>query len=113
MIRVLEKVLDLNGNVVGEVRKFLVKPFDKRDAVTDSVEKVRIAKGDMFCTIFDLIPNVLEHDFSLYDSEFTLVDRDNGTVPAHVLAAASGLGIANRFPGWPVHLEFGVFGEFG
>jgi len=110
---VFEEMLDLYRCIVGEVGEFLVELFDQWDAVTDSVEEVGIAKGDVFGAHLHLLRDVLDDNVSLNDSEFSSVDRDNGAVSAEVLAAACGLGVAYGLPEVWRDLELSVFAEFG
>ena len=44
----------------------------------------------------DLVSDVFEHDFTLDHAELAVIDRDDGTVPAQMLAASGGLGVRDR-----------------
>ena len=69
----LEQVLDLDCDVVGERRPFAVECFKDRDGVARTVEEIGVAEGDVLRAGGDLAANVLEHDFGLHDAEETAV----------------------------------------
>src|SRR5213592_1284717 len=89
-------MLDLDGNVVGKPRKFLVQFLHKCHSMADAVEKIRIAKRNVLCSGLYLLANILEHDFALQDPEDAFVDRNNRTVPAKVLASPASLRVTRH-----------------
>ncbi len=46
----------------------------------------------------DLGGNIGEHDLGLHDTELSVVDRHDRTVPAEMTAAAAGFGVADDPP---------------
>ena len=91
MARVLQEMLDFDGHVVGQLWEPPVEGFDDAHGMARSVEKVRIAKGDVARTGTDLPCDVLQHHLRLDDAKRAVVHRWNGAVAAQVLAAARGL----------------------
>src|SRR5260221_3813804 len=90
----LQQMLNLNGDVIRQPRKFVVKRAHDGDSMTRAIEKIRIAKGDMLRPGGYLSPDVRQHNILLYDSESAVVDRDHRAMPAEMLAAAAGFRIA-------------------
>ncbi len=90
MLFVLPKMLDLDGHVVGDVRKFAVERFYKLHRVPDSVEKIRIAKRNVLRAGRYLLANIRKHDLAVHNAKNALVHRDNRTVPAKMLATTAG-----------------------
>ena len=82
MFFVLEEVFDLDGDVVGESRKFLVQSFNKRDCVPSAIEKIGIAERDVLRPGRHLLPNVFQYDFTIHDAENTVIDGHDGAVAA-------------------------------
>ena len=93
---VLEQVLDLDRHVVGHAAELAGEPFDDRQRVSDAVEEVRIAERHVPRAGGHLRPHVGQDDVDRHDAESAVVDRDDRTVPAAMLAAAAGLGVADR-----------------
>src|SRR6266403_1394715 len=58
--------------------------------MADAVEKVRSTEGDMLRASGNLAPNVLENDSASNNAEDAFVDWNDRTMPAKVLAAATG-----------------------
>src|SRR5690348_507502 len=58
MLLVLEKVLDLDGDVVSELGKLTVQPFHNRYRMPNAVEKVGVAEGDVPRPCRPLLANV-------------------------------------------------------
>ena len=84
------QVLDFYGDVVGYVGKFTVKFFDKLHRVTNAIEEVRIAEGNVLRALGDLLADILHHDVAADDSKHAFVNRDDGAMAAKVFAAAAG-----------------------
>ena len=106
----LQQVLDLDGGVVGERRKFLVQRFDDAHGVRGAVEEIGIAEGDVLGAGCDLLANVLQHNFRLHHAKIALIHRHHRAMPAQVLAAAAGFGVAGAL-GQPVDLQSRIFFE--
>ena len=64
MLLILAQMLDLDGDVVGDVGKFRMKCFDKFHRMAYSVEKVRIAERNMLRAGGHLLANVCNHHFA-------------------------------------------------
>ena len=108
---VLEQMLDLDGRVVGDVGKRAMKRRDEPEGVADAVEEIRIAKGDVPRARGHLAADIFHHHVALDDAEAPAVDRHDGAVPAHMLAAAARLCIARRAALAVSQLEVGVAAE--
>src|ERR1700730_6063080 len=89
------QMFDLDRRVVSDLGKFAVQGFDDWDRVAHRIEKVRIAKGDVLSAGGDLLANIREDDFWIHEAKRAIVNRNDGTVPAMVLAAATRLGVAD------------------
>src|SRR6266404_5613701 len=57
--------------------------------VTDAVEEIRIAEGDVLRAGGHLAANVFEHHLAADDSKDALIDRHDGAMAAKMLAAAA------------------------
>ena len=90
----LQQVLDLDGDVVADLRELAVHRLDDGQRVRRPVEEIGIAKGDVLGARVDLPANVLQHDFALHDAKNPVVNGHHRAVPAQVFAAAAGFGIA-------------------
>ena len=101
---VLDQVLDLDRHVVGHAGEFAGEPFDDRERVPDAVEEVGIAEGHVPGAGGDLRPHVGHDDVDRDDPKSAVVDGNDRTVPAAMLAAAAGLGVADR-PSFGAPLE--------
>ena len=67
----------------------MVQTTNQGKSVASSIKKVGIAKRNVLGTHSDLLGDVLQNDFLLYDAKLTVVDRDNWAVSAPVLASAT------------------------
>src|SRR5258705_9728397 len=61
-----------------------------------AVEKIGVAKGDVFSAGGHLLANIGQHDLMLHDTEASVVDRHNGAMSAQVFATPAGLGVTDR-----------------
>jgi len=50
VVRMLHEVLNLHRHVIGELGKLLVQCSDECQGMTNPIEKVGVAKGDVLCT---------------------------------------------------------------
>ncbi len=91
-------MFDLDGDVVGQAGELACQRSDQLARVPRAVEKVGIAERDVPRPVLHLPPDVLEHDGDGDDAEAAVVDGNDGTVPAAMLAAAARLGIAGDAP---------------
>src|SRR6202035_1202097 len=78
------------GDVVSHLGEFAMKLFDKRNGVTDSIKKVRVAERNMLRAGCDLTADIFKHNFSRHDPENAVVYRHDGTMAAQMLAPAAG-----------------------
>ena len=95
MLGVFQKMFDLDGGVVGDVRISTVQLFDNFYAMPGSVKKIRIAKSDMLSAGVDLIGDIFQHHVFLYNAELAIIDGGHGTMAADMFAAATGLCVAD------------------
>ena len=96
MAGMVEQVLDLDRDVIGEPGKFPVQRLHQPHGMADAVEEIRIAEGDVAGPRGNLPAHVLHHRVQLHDAEPSAVDRDHRAVPAHVLAAPARLRVPGR-----------------
>ena len=89
-----QEVLDLDRDVVGEPRMRAVERAHDAERVPDAVEEVGVAEGDVLRAGRDLLADVVEDDFALHDAKVSVIDRDDGAVPAAVFASAARLRVA-------------------
>ena len=89
----IQKMLDFDGDIVAETGKLAMQLADDGQSVRGTVEKIGIAKGDVFGAGTDLPADIFEHHFARNDAENPIVDGNNRTVAAEMLAAAAGLGV--------------------
>jgi hypothetical protein len=81
-------MLDLDGDVVTQVRPFPVERFHDVDRVPRTVEEVGITKRDVLRACGHLPADILEHHLGLHHAKRPAIHRHDRTVPAQVLAAA-------------------------
>ena len=93
---VAQQVLDLDGHVVGNFRKLLMKRRNDLERVPRTVEKIRIAKSDVLGARGHLLADVGEDNFLLHDSELAVINRNDRAVTAKVLAPAAGFRVAGH-----------------
>jgi hypothetical protein len=72
-----------------------MKRLDEFHGVTDAVEEIRIAEGDVLRAGGHLAANVFEHHLAADDSKHALVNRHDRAVAAKMLAAAARFRRAN------------------
>ena len=65
-----------------------------QDSVAGAIEEIRVAEGDVLSPSSNLLANVGQHHLTLDKAEAPTVDRHNRAVPAQVLAASTGFGVA-------------------
>ena len=58
MLLMLEQVLDLDGHVVGDGRKFSMKYLHEVHRMTNAIKKIRVAEGNVLRPCNHLAPNV-------------------------------------------------------
>src|SRR5580704_18284926 len=90
-----EEMLDFYGGVIGDLRKFAMQGLDDGNGVANGVEKIRIAKGDVFRARRNLLTYVRKHNFGIDESKCAVVNGNDGTVSAMMLAAAAGFGVTD------------------
>src|SRR5713101_110543 len=95
MFSMFAEVLDFDSDVISNVRVLVMKAFYNRQGVADAVEKIGIAEGDVFGASHDLPANVFKDHFAANNAKHAVIDRDNRTMPAEMLAAAAGFGVTH------------------
>src|ERR1700687_4319114 len=83
-------MFDLDGHIVGDLRKLAMKRLDQFRRVANAIEKVRVAKRNMLRAGGHLLADVLEHNFAAHNSKDAFVHRHDGAVAAEMFAAAAG-----------------------
>ena len=106
-----KQVLDLDGDVIAEQRKFAVQRFDDRKRMRRPIEEIRIAKGNVLGAGVDLPANIFEHDFLRHYAEDSVVDGNDGAVPAEMFASPAGLGVARDFKAPFGHQQMCILSE--
>lgn len=61
-----------------------------------TVEKVRIAEGDVLRSGGNLLANIFQHDLAVHHAEYTVVDRNNRAVAAKMLASPARFRVAGN-----------------
>ncbi len=67
-----------------------MKFLNEIHSVTDAIEEVRIAEGNVLRAGGHLLADILHHDVAADDSKDAFVNRDDGTMAAKMFAAAAG-----------------------
>ena len=109
-VSVGEQMLDLDRDVVRDLRKLRMERARDGNGVADAVEEVRVAERDVSGARGDLPSDVRHDDLRGHYPEAPVVDGHNRAVTAAVLAAAARFGR----PGNPhdvTHTQLGVAGE--
>ncbi len=84
----MQKMLDLDGDIVGDFRKLAMQGLDDANCVRGPVEEVRIAERDVPGAGRDLLADVGQNDIRLHNAEGPLIHRDHRTMPAQMLTPA-------------------------
>ena len=63
--------------------------FDNRDGMTHGIEKIRVTERKVLRARGDLLADIREHNFGIDQAKRTVVDRDDGAMPAMMLASAT------------------------
>jgi hypothetical protein len=98
-VSMADQVLDLDDDVIGQGGELIVQSLHDGSGVRGAVEEVWVAEADVLGAGRDLLADVGQHDVALHDPELAAVDRHDRAVPAQMLAAAGGLGVADRAAG--------------
>src|SRR5215472_2767097 len=96
MLLVFQQMLNLGRHVVTDAGKLPMKFPEQLHRVTNPIEKIRIAEGDMLSPLRYLLANIFEHSFAIYDSEDSVIDGDDRAVPAQVFAAPARFRVAGH-----------------
>jgi hypothetical protein len=67
-----------------------MKFFDKIHRVTNAVEEIGVAEGNVLCACGDLLADVLNYNVAADDAKDPFVNGDDGAVAAKMFAAAAG-----------------------
>src|SRR5438105_14271307 len=100
-------MLDLDGDVVGQPRKFGMQSVHHSHRMPRAVEEIGIAKRNMLRPGSDLLADVGKHDFPLHDPERAVVNGDDRAMPAKMLASAACFGVAGA-PARSLQLKRGI-----
>ena len=92
----LQQVLDLDRDVVGQRRERRVELLEEAQRVADAVEEVRIAEGDVLGPEAHQLRDVLQHDIPLDDAQPAAVDGRDRAVEAAVSTAPARLDVAGQ-----------------
>src|SRR6516162_2993396 len=65
-VAMFEQVLDLDGCVEGDIRKFCMQSASNAHGVCWPVEEIGIAKSDVACTLCYLCANICKHNPGWY-----------------------------------------------
>src|SRR5271167_678605 len=104
-------MLDLNGHVVGKIRKLAVEIPNDGNRVPGAVKEVRISEGDVASTRVHLPSDVLQDYFFLDNPKPSLVHRHNRAVTAQVLAATARFRIARCAALSRLQVQVGILRE--
>src|SRR5215471_20907549 len=85
----LENMLDLDCRVVGHIREFGIERTDNVCRMRRAIEKIRIAERDVPGPCCYLLPDIVQHCLPLNYTEMSVIHRNNGTMPAKMLAASA------------------------
>src|SRR3989441_2969933 len=94
MLGVAEQVFNLNRYIIGKLGKLRMQCLHQGDSMTNAVEKIRIAKGDVLGPSRDLLSDIRQDHVTLHNPETPLIDWHNRAMAAQVLTATARLGIA-------------------
>ena len=83
----LEEVLDLDRGVEGDPRPALVQLARDPERVGRPVQEIGVPEADVARPHRDLLRHVGQHRFARHRDESASIDRDDGAVPAEVLAS--------------------------
>src|SRR5258705_6881837 len=109
----LQEMLDLDRDVVGEARELIAEMLNDPPGVRRAVEKIRIAEADVLRACLNLRADVVDDDVDRHCIKASLVDRHNRTVSAQMFAPARGVGASNRTRRAIGHLQRCVTSERG
>ena len=90
-----EHVLDLGGDVEGELGPALVQRAHDSQRMAPPVEEIRVPEGDVLRSEFNELIDVGEHDVRRNEPDSPSIDHGNRAVPALVRAPVAGLDVAD------------------
>ena len=96
MLAVGQDVLNLGREVKSDARIFRVQGPRDPQRVRRPIQKIGVAEHDMSRPSRNLLPDVGHDGLDRNDKHAPLVDRHDRAVPAKVLAALAGLGVAHQ-----------------
>src|SRR5256885_3397064 len=94
MLGMAQEMFNLNRHIIGKLWKFRMQCLHQRNGMANAIEKIWIAKGDVFSPSRDLLSDILQDHVTLHNPETPLIDWHNGAMAAQVLTATARLGIA-------------------
>jgi len=110
-VRVAEKVLDFNRDVIGQPGVLCVERFNDTSSMSDAVEEIGIAKCNVLASGRNLLANVGEDYLVRDDTKLAGVNGNNWAVAAQMLTSAGRLGIAGNSMLARGQYDVGVFLE--
>jgi hypothetical protein len=112
-VRVAEKVLDFNSDVIGQAGVLSVERFSDTSGMSDAVEEIGIAKCNVLSSGRNLLANVGQDYFVRDDTKLAGVNGDDRAVATEMLTSAGRLGIAGNAMLARGQYDVGVFPEHG
>src|SRR6185295_2240051 len=95
-IGMAKQMLDLDRDVVADLRMLRVQGARDPHRVRRAVEEVGVAKGDVSGARRNLVVEISDNDLRLDDAELAVVDRDDRAMAAEMPAPAARLGVADQ-----------------
>jgi hypothetical protein len=92
----LEKVLDFDHAVEGDIGKLLVHRSDDAKRMSGAVQEIGVSKRDVSCASVNLVANILKDDFPRHDEKSAFIDGWDRAMETEVLAAATRLHITSE-----------------
>ena len=89
-------MFDLDGDVVGEVRKLAMNSIHDVESMANPIEEIRVPEGDVLRASIHLGADVLKYDLAWYDTELAIVDRHDRAMTTTVFAAAARFGVTDN-----------------
>src|SRR5437764_13315266 len=90
----LQEVLHFDGDVVGKPRPLAMQRLDNGHGVARTIEKIRIAEGDVVRSGGHLPADIFQHYIRLHHAKNAAIYRHHRTMPAPVFAAARSFGVS-------------------
>src|SRR5262249_27391785 len=95
MFVVFAQVFNFDGDVVSDAWKFAMEFVDQLERVTNAIEEVGIAEGNVSSARLNLLTDVGHHHVATHYAKDPFVDWNDRTVAAEMFATATRFGRAN------------------